>query len=112
MPTTATKRDYYEVLGVERSASPDQLKQAYRRVALKYHPDRNQEDSDEELAKAVRLALKKDPFVNVDRIHVSARNGIVTLEGDLPTAAQNEMAEFDAWYVFGVDKVINKLEVR
>ncbi len=71
-----------------------------------------QEDSDEELAKAVRLVLKKDPFVNAERIRVSVKKAVVTLEGDLPSVAQKEMAEFDAWYVFGVDTVVNRLEVR
>jgi osmotically-inducible protein OsmY len=71
-----------------------------------------QQDSDEELGKAVRLALKKDPFVNGDRIVVGIQGGIVTLAGDVPSDPQREMAEFDAWYVFGVDKVINRLEVR
>ncbi len=71
-----------------------------------------QEDSDEELAKAVRLALKKDPFVDVDRIRVKANRGTVILEGSVPTPKQKDMAEFDAWYVFGVDRVVNNLEVR
>jgi molecular chaperone DnaJ len=52
----ASKRDYYEALGVPRNASPEEIKDAYRKLALQYHPDRNKAPDAEEKFKEMSEA--------------------------------------------------------
>jgi len=71
-----------------------------------------EEDSDEAIADALALVLEKDPFVNASQIRIGVRRSMVTLTGVVPADSEREMAEFDAWYVFGVDAVDNRIDVH
>ncbi|MFA5992065.1 MAG: DnaJ domain-containing protein, partial [Candidatus Doudnabacteria bacterium] len=52
------KRDYYEVLGLERSASDEDIKKAFRKMAMKHHPDRNHEEGAADKFKEVNEAYE------------------------------------------------------
>ncbi len=71
-----------------------------------------EEDGPDLLEEAVRIALEKDPFVDASQIKAGVRHRVVRLTGLVRSEAQRDMAERDAWYVFGVDKVLNEIEVR
>ncbi|MDP2659317.1 MAG: molecular chaperone DnaJ [Dehalococcoidia bacterium] len=76
----ATKRDYYEVLGIERSATDEEVKKAFRKLAFKYHPDRNKshdaEDRFKEISEAYEVLSDADKRANFDRFgHAGAQGG-------------------------------------
>ena len=75
------KRDYYDVLGVNKSASPEELKSAYRKLAVKYHPDKNPGDSKaeekfKEASEAYGILSDKEKKQNYDNFgHAAFENG-------------------------------------
>ena len=76
-----SKRDYYEVLGLEKTASQDEIKKAYRKLALKYHPDRNPDDKQaeenfKEAAEAYEVLSNTEKRSKYDRFgHNGMRGG-------------------------------------
>ncbi len=74
------KRDYYEVLGVDKNASADEIKKAYRKMAIKYHPDKNPGDSEaeekfKEAAEAYDVLSNQDKKARYDQFGHSGMNG-------------------------------------
>ena len=68
----ATKRDYYEILGIAKNAAADEIKSAYRKMAIKYHPDKNPddptaEDKFKEAAEAYEVLSNADKRARYDR---------------------------------------------
>ena len=75
-----TTRDYYEILGVEKSADADEIKRAYRRLAMKYHPDRNPDDAEaeskfKECAEAYEILSDTEKRAQYDRFGHDAFKG-------------------------------------
>ncbi|HOO65986.1 MAG: molecular chaperone DnaJ [Bacteroidales bacterium] len=75
-----SKRDYYEVLGVSKGASKDEIKKAYRKQALKYHPDKNPGDKDaeekfKEAAEAYEVLSNDDKRARYDQFGHAGMNG-------------------------------------
>jgi osmotically-inducible protein OsmY len=71
-----------------------------------------EDDHDDEIVDALKLVLEMDPLVQADRIHATCRDAVLRLEGVARTEEERRQAEYDAWCLFAVDGVENRIEVR
>lgn len=69
-----------------------------------------EDDSDAEILDALRLVLEKDPLVDASQVTATCERAVITLKGLVPNGAQKDLVEFDAWALFGVDRVSNEIE--
>src|SRR5687767_11342543 len=78
---TTEKRDYYEILGLAKGAGIDEIKKAYRKLAVKYHPDKNPGDSDaeekcKEAAEACGVLSDEEKRARYDRVGHQGMSGM------------------------------------
>ncbi|ACF14281.1 chaperone protein DnaJ [Chloroherpeton thalassium ATCC 35110] len=91
----STKRDFYEVLGVSRSASADELKKAYRKLAIKYHPDKNPNDKEaenkfKEINEAYEVLSNEEKRARYDRFGHAGVGTSAASDGSNPYAGRGD----------------------
>ncbi|HJM68524.1 MAG TPA: DnaJ domain-containing protein, partial [Candidatus Babeliales bacterium] len=96
------KKDYYEILGVSRDASADDIKKSYRKLALKYHPDRNPDNKEaegkfKEAAAAYEVLSKEDKRKKYDQFGHDGVDGM----GGFGGGGQSGMNMDDIFSNFG-----------
>jgi DnaJ-class molecular chaperone len=114
------KRDYYEVLGVPKNASDDEIKKAYRKLAIKYHPDKNPGDKEaeekfKEISEAHEVLSDKQKRARYDQFgHAGVGNGAGGAYGGNPFAGGNfnfngQTFNFDFGGAGGFDDILGSL---
>ena len=100
------KRDYYEVLGVEKSASADEIKKAYRKKAIQYHPDKNPGDKEaeekfKEAAEAYDVLSNPDKRARYDQFGHAGMSGAAGNGGPFGGFSGGGMSMDDIFSMFG-----------
>ena len=80
----ASEKDYYAILGVDKNADDDQLKKAYRKMAVKWHPDKNQDKKEKAEAKFKEIGEAYDVLSDKNKRAIYDRYGEAGLKGGPP----------------------------
>ncbi len=94
------KRDYYEILGISRDASPQEIKKAYRRLAIKYHPDRNPDNSKEAEEKFKEVSEAYKILSDPEKRQIYDQYGHAGLEAEVGAGAGFGGFGFDPFKIF------------
>ena len=94
------KRDYYEVLGISRSASQDEIKKAYRKLALRYHPDKNPDNSKEAEEKFKEVSEAYKVLSDSEKRQIYDQYGHAGLEAEVGAGPGFGGFEFDPFKIF------------
>jgi len=94
------KRDYYEILGISRDASPQEIKKAYRRLAIKYHPDRNPDNSKEAEEKFKEVSEAYKILSEPEKRQIYDQYGHAGLEAEVGAGAGFGGFGFDPFKIF------------
>ena len=100
----AEKRDYYEVLGVQKNANADEIKKAYRKAAIQYHPDKNPGDKQaeekfKEAAEAYDVLSNPDKRARYDQFGHAGMSGAASA------------AEASRWRIFSHSSAIFSADI-
>lgn len=94
------KRDYYEILGISRDASPEEIKKAYRRLAIKYHPDRNPDNSKEAEEKFKEVSEAYKILSDPEKRQIYDQYGHAGLEAEVGAGAGFGGFDVDPFKIF------------
>ena len=115
------KRDYYEVLGVSKDVTEQELKKAYRTLALKYHPDKNPEDPSaaeekfKEITEAYSILADADKRTRYDRFgHDGVRigNGFGGFDSSIFSDFSDILSDFFGFGISSVQELVEELNTE